>query len=550
MSPVTLDGAQLAAVSYDSAGQLPGVAYGPAGAPVTTLGSVTRNPAGAVTGQTWTVGSRTLGESLTRSQAGRITKSVATDSVGPASTVDWSYGYDPVGRLTSAVLAAAGTRPTVTLGYGYAASGGCGADPAAGLNGSRTSMSRQLGTATPAESTVCTDNASRVTSVASSTGGLTVSPATVTYDAHGNLTQLGTQSWKYDGADRVSSTTANGITPSLSVYVRDTLGRVVASGPDGSPTRYGFTSTDDSPDFQLTPTNALRERYVTLPGGVLYTKGYAAPSLTSWAITNLHGDTIATITGTTVTAGYVYDPFGQPINTSSGAVDLAATPTTRTGTTTDAWHGGAQRGYEHTSGLNQILMGARTYLPELGIFTATDPIEGGNTTTYTYPQDPINGEDLDGRVAKDPSFEGSTIRRKKLKKTRRTKDDGRYYGPTGGLSASEFVRMASYLSPLVNSTRIGNWTLSGGYMTNASVTLDGGKVSLAVGYSSFFGSKPGAQLMWSPAHKTSSVAASLGACYRFVCLGVSSGNSVGPGGWMLQVGVSTTNGAWLSGGAG
>ncbi|MBK7610670.1 MAG: hypothetical protein IPJ15_04965 [Actinomycetales bacterium] len=92
----------------------------------------------------------------------------------------------------------------------------------------------------------------------------------------------------------------------------------------------------------------------------------------------------------------MYDPFGQPINTSSGAVDLAATPTTRTGTTTDAWHGGAQRGYEHTSGLNQILMGARTYLPELGIFTATDPIEGGNTTTYTYPQDPINHNDLTG----------------------------------------------------------------------------------------------------------------------------------------------------------
>jgi hypothetical protein len=41
-------------------------------------------------------------------------------------------------------------------------------------------------------------------------------------------------------------------------------------------------------------------------------------------------------------------------------------------------------------------MGARSYLPELGIFTATDPVEGGNTTTYAYPQDPINHNDLTG----------------------------------------------------------------------------------------------------------------------------------------------------------
>ncbi|MBK6955396.1 MAG: hypothetical protein IPH27_08060 [Actinomycetales bacterium] len=38
--------------------------------------------------------------------------------------------------------------------------------------------------------------------------------------------------------------------------------------------------------------------------------------------------------------------------------------------------------------MNQILMGARTYLPELGIFTATDPIEGGNTTPWTCPHRP------------------------------------------------------------------------------------------------------------------------------------------------------------------
>lgn len=45
-----------------------------------------------------------------------------------------------------------------------------------------------------------------------------------------------------------------------------------------------------------------------------------------------------------------------------------------------------------------MLMGARTYLPTLGIFTGTDPIQDGNDTTYTYPNDPINQMDLDGKA--------------------------------------------------------------------------------------------------------------------------------------------------------
>jgi hypothetical protein len=41
-------------------------------------------------------------------------------------------------------------------------------------------------------------------------------------------------------------------------------------------------------------------------------------------------------------------------------------------------------------------MGDRLYNPTTGAFTSTDPEPGGNTTAYTYPQDPINGFDLDG----------------------------------------------------------------------------------------------------------------------------------------------------------
>jgi hypothetical protein len=45
-------------------------------------------------------------------------------------------------------------------------------------------------------------------------------------------------------------------------------------------------------------------------------------------------------------------------------------------------------------------MGVRLYNRVRGLFTATDPIPGGNTNTYTHPTDPINQHDLDGKWRK------------------------------------------------------------------------------------------------------------------------------------------------------
>ncbi|MHA7267595.1 RHS repeat-associated core domain-containing protein [Arthrobacter halodurans] len=80
-----------------------------------------------------------------------------------------------------------------------------------------------------------------------------------------------------------------------------------------------------------------------------------------------------------------YDEYGDQ---QSSPVD--------TGTTTYGWHGVDQRAAE-TSGL--ILMGARLYNSTTGHFTTRDPVTGGNSTSYTYPQDPVNSHDVSGLAA-------------------------------------------------------------------------------------------------------------------------------------------------------
>ena len=44
-------------------------------------------------------------------------------------------------------------------------------------------------------------------------------------------------------------------------------------------------------------------------------------------------------------------------------------------------------------------MGARVYIPVLGRFLQVDPIEGAGDTAYTYVNDPVNEDDLDGKIA-------------------------------------------------------------------------------------------------------------------------------------------------------
>ncbi len=262
-----------------------------------------------------------------------------------------------------------------------------------------------MGAGTPATTTSCTDYASRLTAI---TGTGAIPASQIVYDDHGNLTQLGGQTFTYDSSDRtigIAVTNPDGSTQHIDNTL-DSAGRVVTRTATGTGTNaendtttYAYAGGGNAATVQLTATHTIGERYLSLPGGVLLVKHYNNPGTDVWAYPDLHGHIILTAgpTGTITGTGYLYDPYGQPLDKTTGATTPTAAPHTRTNGPTDAWHGQNQAGYENTNGNNAILMGVRVYLPANGQFTSPDPILGGNANPYTYPNDPINHADLTGR---------------------------------------------------------------------------------------------------------------------------------------------------------
>ncbi|WP_344222661.1 RHS repeat-associated core domain-containing protein, partial [Kribbella sancticallisti] len=318
---------------------------------------------------------------------------------GDAIPYDRAYSYDVAGRLvqvrdrTATTTGVDVTDPAqaphcITRNYGY------------DRNDNRISK-----TTTPADSngacattggtavTRAFDTADRPTTAAGGTG-------TYAYDLFGRTTTLpasdtptpagGAAALSYYDNDLPRSISQGGTTTTFTLDALDR--RAVETRTDGTGTTQTvrhYTDTSDNPTWVTTATTAQRYAELIGPSLSLTVDQDGNADLT---LANNHGDIVTTVNlptsttpATSIEGWNNYDEYGIPSAGNSAS----------TGAMQYGWLGGEQRA---TTDSGLLLMGVRLYNPATGLFTSEDPIPGGNTNAYTYPTDPINQLDLDGRI--------------------------------------------------------------------------------------------------------------------------------------------------------
>ena len=327
-------------------------------------------PEGDVLAGTSTAGDRgaAYDRAFTYDRAGRLTE-VQDVTAQPGETVN----TDPVeGTVT----------PTTVRKYAF------------DKNGNRTSLTTTVNGTQTASRSWTYDAADRVGVgagyVYDGLGRQTTIPAADAPAAAGDVKAgAGAITVKYFANDAAAAITRNGTTSTIGL---DPAGRrlsVTSTGtnPAGTETKH-YADSSDNPAWssRVRGTQTITTRYESTIGGDLALT--ITDNNVELALSNPHGDVVATVpvtgsgAGQGITGWAQYDEYGnqlsEPVNT---------------GATTYGWHGADERAVD-TSGL--ILMGARLYNSVTGLFTSRDPVEGGNTTSYAYPQDPVGMSDITG----------------------------------------------------------------------------------------------------------------------------------------------------------
>ncbi|MFB9695781.1 RHS repeat protein [Actinoplanes digitatis] len=283
---------------------------------------------------------------------GRMT--LVKDTVGGSCTAR-RYGFDESSNRTS------------TKTFAQAADGKC-----------------QTATAATSKSSSY-DNADRATTngyVYDLLGRTTTLPSAETQNAAGNVT-IG-----YYVNDMVSTVTQNGRTTDYTVDVLRSRTRFWTDNITGTAVQSTHHYADDEDNPTWTQETATRYTRVIRGLGGMAAIWNSAASQSDWQISNMHGDVVASISGSSagLTSTRDFDEYGQARNAAE------------VGKVRYGWHGAQQRAADAPAGI--MVMGVRLYNPTSGRFLSVDPIYGGSSNNYEYSDgDPVNKNDLSGNMS-------------------------------------------------------------------------------------------------------------------------------------------------------
>ena len=322
-----------------------------------------------------------------------------------AGDYDRSYSYDGAGRLVKVkdITAAPGdlvntdpdegaVTPVVERVYGF------------DKNGNRTGLATRVDGEQVSAREWAYDAADRFTTggyVFDGLGRQLTIPAVDAPVTGGFAAGSGDITVSYFDDDQARTISRGGVTTTIDL---DPAGRrlTLTDSGDGGVVTNHYVDSSDNPGWSTSTIggDTTLTRYESTIGGDLALT--ITDGVVSVALSNPNGDVVATLplngddAGAGITSWASFDEYGN----------LTSTTPANTGVNTYGWHGQSQRALD---GSGLILMGVRLYNSATGAFTSRDPIDGGNTTTYAYPQDPINQHDLDGKWRKWAKRVGRTI---------------------------------------------------------------------------------------------------------------------------------------------